>query len=75
MAKPKIRLVVDTEQLRPACVLLQAVYGGDTGIVSRLFDPDTWLVAPTKGMRMVTGTEEEWQRFAAAINTNRRTAR
>jgi len=71
IAKVRIRLVVDTEQRRPACVLLQAAYGGDAGAVS-MFDPGTWLVAPTPAMQMFAGTREQWSEFAKVVNAKAR---
>lgn len=65
-----IVLVFDTELRRPACVLLQAVYGcgQNNGLLQRLFNGRTWLVAPTKGMRRIAGTREQWERMGAVVN-------
>ena len=57
----KIRMAYDFDLKRPGCVLMQAVMGGDSNAVSRLFDCKGWLLAPTPGMRLVLGTEEEWK--------------
>lgn len=60
-------LVYDTDLKAPACVLLQAVYGcGSYPAALRNFDSRHWLITPTKGMRKIAGTPEEW-RLAAAI--------
>lgn len=61
-----VDLIYDLNLLAPACVLLQAVAGCDTSALSRHFASRHWLVAPTPGMRRITGTDEEWQRAAAA---------
>jgi hypothetical protein len=45
-----VKLVFDTKLKRPACVILQAIYGGDSGAVSEHFPPDTWLITPTPDM-------------------------
>lgn len=66
--KDGITLVVDKDTRRPGCVLLQATYGGDSRIVSELFEPHTWHLAPTAGLCMVTGTREQWERHAEQIN-------
>ena len=59
-----ITLLYDTQLRRPACVLLQAVAGGDMNALNRLFDASVWLLAPTPGMKRITGTDEEWERAA-----------
>lgn len=64
----RFRLAVDVVQRRPACVILQAVFGGDRYIVGRYFNARTWLVAPTDDMRMVEGTIENWKMFADEAN-------
>lgn len=71
--EPVIKLVVDMKSRRPACVILQAIYGGDRSIVSRYFDGGTWLTAPTPDMHMVSGTLSQWREFAD--ETNRQHAR
>ena len=60
----RIPLLYDTELRRPACVLLQAAVGGDTGLVNRLWRSDVWLVAPTPGMRALLATREQWEALA-----------
>lgn len=66
-----ITLVVDVEQRRPACVLLQALHGCNSSLVTELFDGACWLTQPTPGMRRVTGTREQWEQFAREANRNR----
>lgn len=58
------KLVIDVKLMRPACVLLQACLGGDSSVLSRHFDAEDWLTSPTKDMRMVRGTDEQWAAFA-----------
>jgi len=62
-----IVLVFDTKLKRPACVLLQAVYGcgHNNGFLQMTFDSRTWLVAPTPDMVRIRGTREQWKRSAA----------
>jgi hypothetical protein len=54
----------DPRRRRIGCVLLQAVFGGDREVCF-LFPPGTWLTTPTKGMRMLGGTRQEWEALAA----------
>lgn len=61
----KIVMVYDFDLKRPGCVILQAAMGGDSNAVSRLFSGESWLVAPTPGMRLIAGTAEEWKKAAA----------
>lgn len=68
MAEKQFVVVVDTEQRRPACALLQAVLGGDPSLVSELFHGEAWLTSPTGKMRPLTATKEEWRRFAELVN-------
>jgi hypothetical protein len=67
MGEPGFSIVVDVKQRRPACVILQAVFGGNRSIVSQIFPAESWLTAPTNDMRMVTGTIDEWRAFAASL--------
>lgn len=57
----EITLLYDIELRRPACALLQALAGLDYLLMSRLFTPETWLVHPTPGMRLVRGTPRQWR--------------
>lgn len=61
----RFRFVVDLDKKKPACVLLQAVWGGDRNAMCRFFPAAEWLTFPTPGMRMVEGTESEWRRVAS----------
>lgn len=45
-------VVFDRKLKRPACVLLQAVFGGTVPNFQRYFPSETWLLAPTPNMRM-----------------------
>lgn len=64
----EITLAVCRETLKVGCVLVQAAYGCPTGIVSELFHPDTWVLAPKPTLVPFTMTYEKWQRFADLIN-------
>jgi hypothetical protein len=59
--------VVDVKERRPACVLLQAVLGGNSAIVNELLTAEAWLLAPNDNMRMVEGTKEEWKKFGEEL--------
>lgn len=67
----KVRIVVDVEQRRPGCVLLQAGGGCDRGraLVAQHFNTETWLLSPTPNMRVVEGTEEQILAFARECNS------
>jgi hypothetical protein len=66
-------IVFDFTRMRPACVLLQAVMGGDTVAFKRHFGGDrNWLLAPTPGMKPWRGTEEQWERVAEASRGRKR---
>ena len=62
-----IVLVFDTQLKRPACVLIQAVYGcgHNNEFLGKTFDSSTWLTFPTPGMSRIRGTREQWKRAAA----------
>lgn len=58
-------LVYDFDLKAPACVLLQAVMGGESQSKAfHNFDSTHWLVAPTPGMKLVNGTDEQWGKAA-----------
>lgn len=58
------RIVFDTELRRPACVLIQAAMGGDTGIANR-FPSETWLIYPTPAMAVFPVTDEQIPKLIA----------
>jgi hypothetical protein len=57
----KFTALFDVKSMRPACVLLQALYGGDRAVCMYF---KGWELAPTSHMKMITGTENEWKRAA-----------
>lgn len=75
--EPAITLVLDTKLMRPACVLLQAVYGcgANNGLLAREFDPVDWLVSPTPDMKRIEGTLEQWRQLAGKLRERRRSIR
>ncbi len=60
--KKKRPVLVDVKLRRPGCVLLQAIAGGECGLVHE-FPNESWLVGWTDDMRLVWGTDEEWEGF------------
>lgn len=68
----KYSLLVDLERKQVGCVLLQAVYGGDSHTPAyHAFNHDVWFVAPTPNMRMIRGTLKEFQLFAKMCEVNK----
>lgn len=70
----EITLVVDVKNRRPGCVLLQSAYGCGrfNGFLSRTFDTEDWLLAPSKDFRRVTGTRQQWETHAANLRKQRK---
>lgn len=64
----EVVLLVDMDTKRPGCVLLQAVYGGDSDAVSELFNSERWVLFPTKDMQLIRGTRAQWRRLSAKLN-------
>lgn len=63
--EPRFAILYDTELRRPACVLLQAVAGGDRAAFQRYFGgAEDWLTFPTPGMKLIHGTDAEWRRVS-----------
>lgn len=59
--------VIYPKQKKVACVLLQAVYGGDRR-VPHMFATDLWAVYPEEGAVGFTDTRENWQKLADQWN-------
>lgn len=53
-----MKIAFDVKLRRPACAILQAVYGGDEHALAR-FDADTWLVNPTPDIKLYEVTTEQ----------------
>lgn len=53
----KYRLLYDVTLMRPGCVLLQAMAGGNVDGLT-LQSIGEWLTAPTPDMKMYTATDE-----------------
>lgn len=63
----EVVIVFDVDLGRPACAILQAVYGGSRGVES-LFNAEAWLTSPTDGMRRYRIDRETLRKVAAAVN-------
>lgn len=63
----KIELLFDMATMRPACVVLQAVYGCPTDPV-QWFDKTLWETRLTDSMRKLRGTRTEFRTYADQLN-------
>ena len=70
-----IAFVIDVKQRRPGCVIIQAMGGCNSSLVSSLFPVESWLLAPTDDMYRVSGTMEEWRGFAEELKQRPREPR
>lgn len=59
------RFVIDKVTLKPACVLLQAMYGGDREPCHVFLE---WEIAPSPNFVGVQGTGAEIEEFANKVN-------
>lgn len=66
-AQDDIVILFDDRLMRPGCVILQAVFGGDRR-AGTLFDARSWLVAPTDDMKLIRGSLDQWKALAAKVN-------
>lgn len=53
-----MKIAFDADLRRPGCVLLQAALGGTPELASH-FPTESWLVAPTPGLRLYEVTEDQ----------------
>lgn len=78
MEERKYAAVLYPETKQIGCVLLQAIYGGESIVASLFFDSAQWAVAPPQGVKptMVRGTEAQWKKLASdwsGVNDGTRT--
>ena len=66
-----VKIAFDCKLGRPACVLLQAVWGGDRNAVSR-FNSESWLVAPTPDMAMYEIPPDVFEKLVVKVNAGHR---
>ena len=65
----QITLIADMTNYRVGCVLIQAVAGCRSDLLYDLgFDTNTWDLSPTPTQSRITGTREQWLRFAELCN-------
>ena len=58
-------LLVDIPSRRVGCVLMQAIAKCSRHDLYRLgFGTETWFYAPTQTMQKISGTDDEWRRYA-----------
>lgn len=65
---PIIPITFDRTLRKPACVILQAVMGGNSSVAGRLFTANSWLVNPTPDMKTYRAPLSEWKRVAKIVN-------
>lgn len=61
MLEPKFKIAYDAKLHRPGCILLQAVMADKE--VANLFPTETWLLAPTKDLRVYEVTKVQLQQL------------
>lgn len=67
-----VTFIYDKVSRRPACALLQAVYGGDAREIHRW---EEWQIAPTDNFVRVTATIEQIEERARQDNERERSHR
>lgn len=71
----EITLIADPARRKVGCVLLQAMAGCDYSLLYDLgFETQTWDTSPRPTQRRVSGTREEWEKFAKMCNEEERRA-
>lgn len=68
MSERTYSMAFGLETRRPACVLLQVAYGGDSHAVSEFFDTRHWLLSPSEKFAMVEGTAEQFRGHNERLN-------
>lgn len=61
-----MKIAFDVEEMRPACVLLQAAFGCETKVANK-FPVETWLLAPTPNMRVYNATPEQLEALVKKV--------
>lgn len=65
-------IAYDTEQSRPACVVVAAALGADTAVPAA-FDTVDWLTVPTDAMRVYPVTDQRQLDRLVRVTRSRRT--
>lgn len=70
-----LTIAYDVELKQPGCVLIQALFSTSISNfeISKHFDSSDWLLAPTKGMRVYTITEDQLKQLALITATREKT--
>jgi hypothetical protein len=66
-----MKVAFDIELMRPGCVLVAAALGADMEPCSH-FDTDSWLLAPTPGMRVFETTPEQLKTLVRVVEMQRK---
>lgn len=61
------RILFDIKEMKPGCVLLQAVAGCDSAIANR-FRSEHWLLAPTDDLKVYTVTDSELDQLVKKVD-------
>ena len=62
-----MKIAFDVEQMRPGCALLQAGLGCGTSIAHH-FPVESWLLAPTEGLKVYEVTEAQLEKLVGMVN-------
>lgn len=68
--RPVLRALYSPSRRQIGCVILAAIYGADRRVNSIVEGRD-WFTAPTEDMTVMSGTVEDWRRFAASTPEQR----
>jgi len=61
-----MKIVFDVDEMKPACILLQIIMGGDQQAAHR-FNPQYWLVHPTPGMKGFDLNEDQLDQLVKKV--------
>ena len=67
---PVLRALYSPSKRQIGCAILAAIYGADRRVNAIVHGRD-WFTAPTDDMTVMSGTPEEWRRFAASTPDQR----
>lgn len=62
-----MKIAFDIKLMRPACVLLQAVYGCGADVLAD-FNGESWLLAPTDDLRLYELDEKQLRILSQRVN-------
>jgi hypothetical protein len=65
-----MKIIFDTEKMRPGCPLIQAMMGGSI-IAATRFDCGKWLLSPTVNMKLYEITEPQLEFLVEKVNRDR----